>query len=385
MNPPIPAAITVREVLHGGGARYELPRRPLGPLRWFGLLPLGFGAFICLFAVGWMLAAAAIGDGWFGWIFALWGLPFFIGGLSPVAIGLFMLIGRCEIELRDGALHTTERAGPFHWSRRQPVNAVKRFNIRTADSANAPAFLGGLAALDADCGKPKPFLIAIGYPREWLQALGDDLARCCNLAAPGRVFGAGKLTVETVTEPLRPPQPVAQEEDLNQPAGSNITLEPQADGFTLHVPPAGLWRGNKGLIIFGVIWWAVAAAITGLVTVFVVGIAGVLALAARLGRRQATIHATSDRLRIAYVGFFRSHTLDWPQAGLAAICVGPSGVEVNHKPVLELQIHPLAGRKFGFLADRDAAELQWVAAILRQALGASPTPPTAGGGPRKNG
>lgn len=385
MNMPMPAAITVREALHGGGTRYELPRRPLGPLRWLGLLPLGFGAFFSLFAAGWMLTAASLGGGWLGWVFALWGVPFFFAGFPPMAIGLAVLIGRCDIELRDGVLHMTERAGFLHGSRRQPVNAIKRFNIRAADAANAPGFLGALAALDADCGKPKPFLIAIGYPREWLHAVGDDLARHCNLATPGRVLAADKLTVETVTEPLRPPQPVAQEENLNQPAGSTVILEPLADGFMLRVPPAGLWRGNKGLVIFGVIWWAVAAAVTGWFTLFAVGVAGVLALAARLGGRRATIQATSDLLRIAYVGFFRTHTMDWTREGLVAICVGPSGVEVNHKPVLELQIHPVAGRKFGFLADRDVAELQWIAAVLRQALSVSSTPPTATGGPRRNG
>jgi len=385
MNTPIPAAIAVREVLHGGGVRYELPRRPLGPLRWFGLLPLGFGAFFSLFAVVWMTIAAS-GGGVMGWLFALWGLPFFFAGCAPMAIGLFVVMGWCEIELHDGVLRVTERAGPFHWSRRQPVNTINRFNVRVADSVTTPSFLGGLAALDADCGKPKPLLIALGYPREWLQALGDDLVRRCNLATPGRVLAPDKLTVETTIEPLRHPQPLAQEENLNQPSGSNVTLEPQADGFTLRVPPVGTWRGNKGLVIFGVIWWAVVAAITGWLALFIIGVAGVLALAARLGRRRATIQATSDRLRIAYVGFFRSHTMEWSRDGLAAICVGPSGVEVNHKPVMELQIHPLAGRKFGFLADRDVAELQWIAAVLRQALGVSPKPPpTAADGLRRTG
>ncbi|MCX6899239.1 MAG: hypothetical protein NT105_11100 [Verrucomicrobia bacterium] len=385
MNAPLPAAIAVREVLHGGGARYELPRRPLGSLRFIGLVPLGFGAGFSLFAVIWMIAASLDGN-LFGFLFALFGLPFFFAGIPPMAVGLFVLIGRCEIELRDGVLHTTERAGIFRWSRRQPADAIRQFNVRVSDPATAPSFLGSLAALDAACGKPKPFLIALGYPREWLQALGNDLARRCNLATPGRVLTADKLTVETVTEPLRQSEPLAQEENLNQPAGSVVTLEPQADGFTLAVPPAGIWRSNKGLVIFGVIWWSVVAAITGWLALFIVGVAGVLALAARLGRRRATIQATTNRLCIVYVGFLRVRTMEWPRDGLAAICVGPSGVEVNHKPVMELQVHPRAGRKFGLLADRDVAELQWIAAVLRQALGVSPTPPvTVAGGPRRNG
>ncbi|MCX6909963.1 MAG: hypothetical protein NTY01_18240 [Verrucomicrobia bacterium] len=400
MTAPLPAAIAVRE-LHGGGARYELPRRSLGLLRFVGLLPLGFGVFFSLFAVVWM-AMAASGGGWFGWLFALWGLPFFFAGCAPMAMGLFILAGRCGVELRGGALRVTERAGPFRWTRRQPVDAITRFNVRVADASSATAlgFLGSLAALDADCGKPKPFLIAIGYPREWLQALGDDLARRCNLATPGRVLAPQKLTVETVAEPLRPPQPLAQEENLNQPAGSNVTLEPQADGFALHVPPTGVWRSNKFLLIFGAFWCAFCALITGLTIgtkdntilfamlflalFWAIGI-GMVFVAVKSGRCRATIHATGDRLRIAYVGVFRAQTREWLRDEIAAICAGPSGIEVNDRPVIELQIHPRTGGKLGLLAGRDVAELQWIAAVLRQAFGASSEPPTATGGPRRTG
>jgi hypothetical protein len=59
-------------------------------------------------------------------------------------------------------------------------------------------------------------------------------------------------------------------------------------------------------------------------------------------------------------------------------------VEVNHRPVIELQIFPRTGRKFGLLAGRDVAELQWIAAVLRQALGVSSSP-MAAGGLRRNG
>lgn len=390
MNAPLPAAVAVRELMPDG-VRYELPRRSIGPWRFIGLLPLGFGAFFSLFAVAWMMLAAR-GGGWFGWLFALWGLPFFFAGCAPMAMGLFILAGRCGIELRGGALRVTEHAGPFRWTRRQPVDAITRFNVRVADASSATAlsFLSNLAALEAACDKPKPFCIALGYPREWLQALGDDLARRCNLATPGRVLAPQKLTVETVTEPLRSPQPLAQEENLNQPAGSNVTLEPQADGFALHVPPTGVWRSNKSLLIFGAAWCAFCALITGpaivakdntilfamlfLALFWAIGI-GMVFVAVKSGRCRATIHATGDRLRIAYVGVFRAQTREWSRDEIAAICAGPSGVEVNHVPLIELQIHPRAGGKFGLLAGRDATELQWIAAVLRQAFSAPSAPP----------
>jgi hypothetical protein len=43
-------------------------------------------------------------------------------------------------------------------------------------------------------------------------------------------------------------------------------------------------------------------------------------------------------------------------------------MEVNNRPVIELQIHPAVGKKAGFLAGRDEAELRWMAAQLRRAL-----------------
>ncbi len=403
MNAPLPAAITVREVLHGGGVRYALPRRPLGLLRFVGLLPLGFGASISWFAVGWMMAATH-GGGLFGWLFALWGLPFFLAGFPPMAIGLVVLIGRCEIELRDGVLRMTEWVGPFHWSRRQPVNAIKRFNIRATDSANTPGFIGDLAALDADCGKPRPLLLALGYPHEWLRALGDDLARRCNLATADRVLTPGKLAVETVTEPLHPSKAVAQQDSLTQPADSDILLEAAADNVVLTIPPPGVWRGGKGMLIFGLIWCGFMVVFTGF-SIFtgetpgdvaswplwlfiggfwLIGIA-ILAGAINMGQRRAVFTVRADGLSVVQTGLFGVKRAEWSSNQITAVVIGPSGMEVNEVPILELQIHPRTGRKTGFLAGRNDAELQWLAAVLRQALGVSSTPPTAADGLRKTG
>ena len=43
-------------------------------------------------------------------------------------------------------------------------------------------------------------------------------------------------------------------------------------------------------------------------------------------------------------------------------------MEVNDRPVIELQIHPRQGKKAGLLGGRDEAELRWLATRLRQAL-----------------
>src|SRR5207247_11284912 len=38
------------------------------------------------------------------------------------------------------------------------------------------------------------------------------------------------------------------------PSGSQITIERFPDGLTIQIPPAGLWRGTKGLFFFAVAW-----------------------------------------------------------------------------------------------------------------------------------
>lgn len=48
--------------------------------------------------------------------------------------------------------------------------------------------------------------------------------------------------------------------------------------------------------------------------------------------------------------------------------MGPSGLTVNNRPVLELQVHPKQGSKFGVLSGRDHGELRWMATVLRRAL-----------------
>jgi hypothetical protein len=53
---------------------------------------------------------------------------------------------------------------------------------------------------------------------------------------------------------------------------------------------------------------------------------------------------------------------------LTAIRADASSMEVNHRPVIQLQIHPRAGKKVGLLSGRNEDELRWMATRLRRAL-----------------
>jgi hypothetical protein len=174
---------------------------------------------------------------------------------------------------------------------------------------------------------------------------------------------------------------------LPQPAGSSVQLEERSLGIRLVVPPAGIWKGSKGLFFFALLWCGFMCLFTGLSVfahfkgsgkvptafwIFIpafwsIGL-GLLAGATNMGRRRAELTADSGRLHIEITGLFGLKQRDWPRADIAAVRADASGMEVNNRPVIELQIHPAVGKKAGFLAGRDEAELRWMAAQLRRAL-----------------
>jgi hypothetical protein len=182
---------------------------------------------------------------------------------------------------------------------------------------------------------------------------------------------------------------------LAQPAGSQIVVERFADGLTLQVPPAGLWRGTGGLFVFAILWNSIIGIITAVMlgaffgdamgdksiwilplflSVFWLAGIGILLGSLNMGRRRAAIAVTGGTLMVIQTGIFGSKQRDWPPGDVEAVRAGPSGMTVNDEPVLELQIFDGGAHKFGLLSGRSDAELRWLAAELRQALGVPDQP-----------
>ncbi|MCI0361889.1 MAG: hypothetical protein L0211_25690 [Planctomycetaceae bacterium] len=170
-----------------------------------------------------------------------------------------------------------------------------------------------------------------------------------------------------------------------QPAGTTIQIERFADGISITVPPAGLW-GN-GLFVFGLVWTVVVAVLTVMfvtiahaakpgegvwiayLVMSIFWLAGIALLVGgiNMGRRQAGLAVAGGTLMVLQTGLFGKKHREWPLAEIAAISLGPTGLEVNDVPVLELQIHDTDGRKVGLLGGRTNDELAWLAYELRQA------------------
>jgi hypothetical protein len=377
----------VRREYAGLDARFELPVRPLGGARVVGL---GLAAFSGLFVWSpardlwrtlrsWAETGSLGEQGGLG----LFHIPFVLVGVIPLVLGLLVLFGRCRVEWKEGRLRSAEVLGPFWWTRRLPRQPLRRLAVVAAPSGEGqapPRGLRGLAGLFAEYEGGARKIVALAYPRDWLLALARELEA---LAGARGLVGA-PVEVELVERWT--PEDEAETDVSEQPGDSQVRLEEWSSGLRLTVPPAGLWRGSKGLFFFALVWCA-------FMTVFTVGVAvgsfdgegpawvpvvfisvfwafglGLLAVAVNMGRRTAVITVEGGRLLVEVRGLFGGTRREWDAGELLAVRAD-SGFEVNDRPVLELQVHPAEGKRWGMLAGRDDDELRWMATRLREALG----------------
>lgn len=178
-----------------------------------------------------------------------------------------------------------------------------------------------------------------------------------------------------------------QIERREPPPDTDVVLDRHPRGIAFTIPPAGLWKGSRGLFSFSLVWCTITLAVS------VVGggawqpngnlpLAGALAFAAifwlvgivtmclaiNMGRRQAVLAVVDDSLQFLQVGPFGRRRHEWARAEIADIAVGPSGLEVNDVPIMELQVRTTAGKKHGMLSQRQLAELVWIATVVRHEL-----------------
>jgi hypothetical protein len=366
---------------------YDLPVRPLGALRWVGLVPMGFAVLFV-----WMPASQLIhfltralqGGGGFEWFFAAFLAAFVGAGLFPFALGLFVLLGRTRLKIRPDHMVATELAGPFRWSRTIRFNHVERLEFgsgaRPAPGNTPKAFAGisGIAAILKD-GKRQP--VVIGYPREWLEPLLEEVVSTMRMR--GTPVPVKEATLD------RAPEVTDTEARLEKPAATNMELTDTGWGVELRAPSRGLWKESYGMLRFGLFWCLIVGAIsTGvllghtqngsrlgaaafLALFWLVGIAMLLA-GIHLGTRRWTFKADRSELRVALKSALRSREWRWSAGEIADIQVGDSGTRVNDRMIEQLQVHPQSGgRKIGLLSGRTHEELAWAATTLRGALGMS--------------
>jgi hypothetical protein len=360
----------------GNDVTYILPARPLGLMRVAAIAPILFSAI---------------------WLGVLWtfffpnflrnsgnrphGAPvpllvfaifFAVVGCFPAMTGFATLWGRFRIRWRDRRLFVAQMLGPLAWPRSLPKQPIHRFVVAGGGEPGSPLpQVSGMLVVHYENGQTAN--LALGYPRPWLEALAQDLS--------GRIGFTSAATAPKV-EISQGGAAGLTEDALEKPPGSRITLERREASILLDVPPAGLWKGSGGMMFFACFWLGILSVITvgGLLSAHfqwemglflsLFWLVGFLfgGAAIRMGRQRVTFTAGPSGLTVVRSSPFGTKRIELRREDLAEVAVHFSGMEVNNRPVPELQIIPQAGRKIGFLVGRNPEELRWVATELRKAL-----------------
>jgi hypothetical protein len=365
---------------------YNFPVRPIGPLRFFGLLPMIFAVFWAWMPGQMALSSLrhALQSGGAEWFVAAFTTFFVLTALVPFCLGLFVLAGRTRLVVDRERLIVTEIAGPVRYFRKVRFADIARLEVARRSQmpegaspfVNSLAQLGGLAAILKN-GKKRQLLVA--YPRDWIESVTEELS--------GLMGQQGAVPDITHVDRLSRPEAAVQTDELApKPGDTRVVLEPRSNGIFLVIPPLGLWKGSKGFFGFAIFWCLFMTVFTGACVfgnskhqhgdpgmwMFVIGFWMIglcmLAIAIHFGIRRATITAGGDGLRFEQKGLFGTKNREWRRGEIASLRMGPSGMEVNHVPVMELQVYSIGKKKAGFLGGRPDAELRWLACELRRAL-----------------
>lgn len=370
--------------------RYVLPKRALGAARKVGWVPLGMGVFATVFMVFWMwgpIAGGLRGSGLGRWLsigFGLLGLPGLAFGIGLIALGAAILANasHAEVSLGEGFLCAIERVGVIPIRRRRRVEQIKRLVVETGgitvtdNRGMRRTLVPDLAVLKAEMHSGKPFLLVPGYSAGLLHSLADKIAAALPAGAHPETVELTAPAVEVVERAADAP---AGDVEVPMPAGTDITLRMESNGLAISVPPKGLWKGSQGLFFFSLLWNGFmvvfsAAMLHGkapvpaylfLLLFWTIGL-GLLAGSIHMARRRVLLAVVNNVLAYRATSPFRTSEQRIALADLDTVRVGPSGMEVNHRPVMELQILTRNGKKIGLLSNRSREEQEWLAWVLRQ-------------------
>ena len=376
-----------------GGMRLVLPPRPGGLLARVGvvLMLAALGELLLAwFLLDQIVSRSAKSEGSFlSQGPAIWVLALFV--FLPAAV-LFVLgalwrWGRTEVTCVEGRLKVRGRWRGFALRKRTPDEPVAALEIRPSASAagqGADPTRSKDWILVAWYGRSPSVPIVVGYPREWLLRLVEEMRPLLTGpgAAPIPVWDRGDPAAVAAADAAWADQP---------PLGSNVECEEFGHELRMHVRPGG-WRGPAvAMFLIGLVFLIGGSALAALWAFGIVGGPGqsqgpppavVVAFAGAsllvgtaccmqaltMARRRATLILTPGELRVHISGGWRSREYCWPRNEVTSVEVGPSQLEVNRRPVPELKVVLASGERRGLLMGMPDATLSWLAARLRREL-----------------
>ena len=95
---------------------------------------------------------------------------------------------------------------------------------------------------------------------------------------------------------------------------------------------------------------------------------GMGAFALHLARRRIAIEVDGEELRVDVEGPVLDRSRAWARGDVRAVEVRPSVVSVNGRPLMHLVIEGQP-KRMGLMMGRGERELEWVAELVREALG----------------
>jgi hypothetical protein len=286
-------------------------------------------------------------------------------------------------------------------------------------SESGSTLVGNLHVLTGVLDDGQRIVLAPVYPKELLERLAQKLSQQIALVPRSSAEPQSDAEIESTdgTEPALVPAPgvsnvveaaapvsvlqimaEAQEkmrkaiepDVFEQPPDSDVQVEQFPDGVTFRIPPAGVWKGSAGLFAFGLLFAVVTGGFTilfagvgiaqghgagsvmgaiGIMSIFWLASGGMLYGGWVMGMRETAVAVVGDKVMVMQTGPRRAKRREWPRSEVKTARVGPSGTEINDKPVLELQFLGADDKKlFGMLMGRDVQELHWMATLLRRAL-----------------
>lgn len=184
----------------------------------------------------------------------------------------------------------------------------------------------------------------------------------------------------------------------DQPITSRAIVDDRGEELTVKLPPLGLIAGGGGFLFFWSLFWngmlsvmtpaLVMSAVNGslkdeagqptsvwfvllfLTPFWVIGIGSAVALVWR-ARRRAEVRVESDRLAIIEISPFSRHEYAWPRDEIVDVRLETTRVRANRggtSHVRHLSIESTAGDTSQFFGYRTAAEVAWLARLIRDRL-----------------
>lgn len=390
-----------------GEVRYCLPKRPPNAVRRIvcGVI-MAFGGFIAgMPIVGILVFVSSQKQGHQNGflqpdvllpLLVFGPICFPLGGLI-LFWGMHIVAGRTEIAIRLGRLRVLFKYGPVGLPRRMRLDQIRVFRLSNdleSPQSNAEAIAQPVrsTSLMAELSNGKSKAVCVDYPGDWLMPLAQDLARRCQEFV--------EHEVNAPVEPIKVEDDPAKIRDRPlQPSKSTAILEPRPNGITITIPPPGMLKGSSRFFVSWCLGWNGLVLLIGpifLYTAFqgkakwegsdekvsllfmscfmspfiLIGIGSLIALFIR-GRRSAVLSVAENSLEVLESDFFGTRSHQWQAKVLITIGIlrekhddGEGGTTWT----ISLGIQAKDGSTSRLLSNRDQAELEWIATLLRQTL-----------------